>query len=103
MTQAGSGEITPAAADRSTSLAINSGEAAAVRSAPPDEMPAAARAVESNPFHPSHPPFRYAFSIDSEGRLTIKRNGELLDVLHQDTARDLGYFMDGTEKLWGAL
>lgn len=43
-TPSGGGEITPAAADRATSLALNSGEAAAVAPPKPDESPAAAGA-----------------------------------------------------------
>ena len=102
MTPAGGGQ-TPAAEDRPTSLAIHQDEATAV--APPllDEFPMAADADEINPFHPSQPPFSYAFSIDSDGCLTIKRNGTLIDILHQSATMDLGYFMNGTEKLWGAL
>ena len=110
-TQAGSGDVTPADTDRSTSLAIpSSGEAVAVAAPPlPDEMPAVAGADVNDVLWQWVDDLRqgktpaWAFALDSDGCLTIKRNGKLLETLDQNATMDLGYFMNGTEKLWGAL
>jgi hypothetical protein len=92
-TPAGGGQ-TPASEDRSTSLAFLSGEASDVATPKPDETPAAAVADDNAE------PSAYAFEIFADGRLEIRRNGELNLVLDYPHTHYLGEFMDVAKRLW---
>lgn len=92
-TPAGGGQ-TPASEDRSTSIAFSSGEASDVATPTPGDMPAAAVADDK-----AERPV-YAFEIFADGRLEVRRNGELNLVLDYPHTHYLGEFMDVAKRLW---
>lgn len=128
-TQAGGGEITPAAADRSTSLDSRiPGEAAAVVEPPePEASPAKARSVEidveifdwsldagagvkeslaADPEDDSDPHAfprsrRLVCSASSDGQTTFHRFGETGLVLTADETREVYEFLANSARIWG--
>lgn len=102
-TQAGCGDITPAAADRATSLASLSGEVAAVAPPKPAPVPAAAgvdeiwrvSAVDHNNTQ------RTVYRASSNGSVRIQRSGMTPIVLNARETAELGDFIVATEFLRG--
>jgi len=106
-TQAESGDITSAAAHRSTSLASSiPGEGAAVvEPLKPEELPAAARSDEI-PDDDSDP---HAFprsrglvmSVSTDGQMTVARRHGSGIVLTATETRDIFEFLTDTMRVWG--
>ena len=114
-TQAESGDITPAAAHRSTSLASSiPGEGAAVVEPPKPATPAAAGSDEKNHFvegskmvdDDSDPcafprSRRLICSASNDGQTTIHRFGDIGIVLTRSETRHLYQFLSDTLRVWG--
>ena len=121
MTPAGGGEITPAAQDRTTSLATSISGGAGAVAAPPerDDSPAEAGAdvtldeifdfdlsglddeddSEPRPFAATR---RLECSTSSDGQTTIHRFGDVGIVLTAQETRTVYEFLSDTARIWGA-
>lgn len=106
VTPAGGGEITPAAAHRSPSLATSStGEGAAVVEPPkPEALPAEARSDETDDDSDPHayPRSRgLVMSVSTDGQMTIAlRHGSGI-VLTAGETRQIYEFLGDTMRVWG--
>lgn len=117
-THAGSGDITPAAQDRSTSLAQNPGEACAVAEPPkPASVLVEARSDEIGVEEifdieldaeddTDEPAFarskRLICSASTDGQVTIHRFGNVGIALTAAEAREVYGFLADTARVWGA-
>lgn len=105
-TPAGGGDISPAAVDRSTSLASNSGEATVVVE-PPKPEASPAQACSDEIFFDEFagladdPEQKTTFSIDSTGRLAISTPYDGTLQLTADYVYQLNEFLMNTATIWG--
>jgi len=105
-TPAGGGDISPATADRSTSLASNSGEATVVVE-PPKPEASPAKACSDEIFFDEFagladdPEQKTTFSIDNTGRLVITTPQDGTLQLTADHVYQLNEFLMNTATIWG--